>query len=158
MNDSSPTRIDAQTAAVQRCQTILAYAWMVRTVVKHSPEAEDFPELMNVVRTVFDTCRAVESRVTNPPAYLDKLRARWPKLRDAAEQFAREAPVASDHTNFKQAVIAMNGCVADLAGILAQFPPTAPPPMPKDFRARIPSGNIPTPIERNPPVAGDPTD
>ncbi len=54
-------------ATVERCQTILAHAWMVRTFVKHSPEVEEFPELMGIVRNVFDLCRAVESRVEDPP-------------------------------------------------------------------------------------------
>ena len=147
-----PTPADA----VQRAQTVLAWAWMVRTFVKHSPEVEEFPELMGVVRAVFDTCRALEPRVADPPSYLSKLRARWPKLRDAAAEFARDASLASDHTNFKQAVVAMNGCVAELAEILAQFPPPAPPAMPTTFLRAAPSGTLPdapadTPPSNSPP-------
>jgi hypothetical protein len=151
VTSSIDPKCESQVAAVQRCQTILANAWMVRTFVKHSPEVKDYPELMDLVRAVFDTCRAVESRVAEPPAYLEKLRARWPKLRDAAVQFARDAPLASDHTNFKQAVIAMDGCVAALGEVLAQFPPPAPPPMPKSFRARVASATLPIPGDANPP-------
>src|SRR5204863_3990596 len=90
--------------AVARCQTILAHAWMVRTFVKHSPEVEEFPELMGIVRNVFDLCRSVESRVSDPPAYIHQLRKKLSKLKAAAAQFALDAPVASDHTNFRQAV------------------------------------------------------
>ena len=105
-------------AAVARCQAILAHAWMVRTFIKHSPEVEDFPELMGIVRAVFDLCRALESRVADPPAYFHQLRKKLSKLRAATEQFASDAPLASDHTNFKQAVISMQTCVQDLGEIL----------------------------------------
>ena len=48
---------------VERCQQIMAHAWMVRTFVKHSEEAEDFPELMGITRAVFDTSCALETRL-----------------------------------------------------------------------------------------------
>ncbi|MFM7162307.1 MAG: hypothetical protein ACKO3P_18285, partial [Planctomycetaceae bacterium] len=51
---------------VARCQAILAHAWMVRTFVKHSPEAEEFPELLELPRAVFDLSRALETRVADP--------------------------------------------------------------------------------------------
>lgn len=117
MSDLTPTE-----GAVRRCQVLLAHAWMVRTFVKHSPEVEDFPELMHVVRTVFDTARSLESRVDDPPAYLHQLRKKMRKLREAAAQFRQDAPVASDHENFRQAVISLDGCVGELEQILAQFP------------------------------------
>jgi len=113
---SEPVEPDADTVA--RCQAILAHAWMVRTFIKHGPEVEDFPELMGIVRSVFDLCRALESRVADPPAYIHQLRKKFSKLRAATEQFAHDAPLASDHTNFKQAVVSMETCVADLGEIL----------------------------------------
>ena len=116
---SDALRPDA--AVVERCQTILAHAWMVRTFVKHSPEIEEFPELMGIVRNVFDLCRAVESRVSDPPAYIHQLRKKLSKLKAAAAQFAHDAPVASDHTNFRQAVISIEGCVRELEAIVGRF-------------------------------------
>ncbi|HVJ67102.1 MAG TPA: amidohydrolase [Caulifigura sp.] len=115
-------------AVVDRCQTILAHAWMVRTFIKHSSEVEDFPELMGIVRNVFDLCLSVESRITDPPAYLHQLRKKLSKLKAAATQFAVDAPLASDHTNFKQAVISIQGCVRDLEAIVNQYPPLRPLP------------------------------
>lgn len=106
-------------ALVARCQVILAHAWMVRTFVKHSPEVEDFPELMEVARTVFDVSRALEAKVSDPLAYLQVLKKKIGKLRQAAEQFRHDAPLASSHTNFQQAVISIEGCVAELEAILA---------------------------------------
>jgi len=107
---------------IDRCQTIFAHAWMVRTFVKHSPEAEEFPELMGLARTVFDTSRALEIRVNEPPAYLQMLRKKIGKLRQAAADFRRDAPLASSHTNFQQAVVSIDGCVRALEAILAEFP------------------------------------
>jgi hypothetical protein len=92
---------------------------MVRTFVKHSPEAEDFPELMDIVRTVFDMSRALEVHLADPQAYLNTLRKKIGKLRIAADKFRAEAPLASTHTNFQQAVISIDTCVGDLEEILA---------------------------------------
>jgi hypothetical protein len=111
---------------VNRCQDVLAHAWMVRTFVKHSSEVESFPELMQVVRTVFDVSRSLESRVADPAAYFRQLRKKFRRLREAADQFRHDAPVASDHTNFKQAVISMDACITALDGILQVAPSTDP--------------------------------
>ncbi len=109
---------------VNRCQEVLAHAWMVRTFVKHSDEVESFPELMQVVRTVFDVSRSLESRVAEPSAYFRQLRKKFRRLREAADQFRHDAPVASDHTNFKQAVISMDACISELERLLAAAPVT----------------------------------
>ena len=104
--------------AVVRCQEVLAHAWMVRTFVKHSTEVEDFPELMGIVREVFDASRALETRVDDPPGYLHMLRKKIGKLRQAAAKFREDAPTASTHTNFQQAVISIDVCVRDLEMIM----------------------------------------
>ncbi len=113
--------------AVARCQTIMAHAWMVRTFVKHSPEVEDFPELMEIVRTVFDLSRALETRVDDPAGYLHMLKKKIGKLRQAAGKFRQDAPLASTHTNFQQAVLSMDACVVALEEILAAAPATSGP-------------------------------
>lgn len=104
--------------AVQRCEQLMSHAWMVRTFVKHSPEVEDFPELMGVVRTVFDMSRALETRVNDPAGYLHMLRKKIGKLRTAAAEFRKDAPIASTHTNFQQAVISLDACVHELEAVL----------------------------------------
>ena len=128
--------------AVDRCQMIFAHAWMVRTFVKHSEAIEDFPELMQIVRTVFDTCRALECNVEQPLDYLSTLRKKMSKLKTAAAQFAVDAPIASDHTNFRQAVISMNACVNELEAVLEKFPQAAPPAMPANFRPGLRSSKV----------------
>jgi hypothetical protein len=112
---------------VEQCQQAMAHAWMVRTFVKHSDEVEQFPELMQLVRTVFDTARALETRVADPPGYLRMLQKKLGKLRRASEQFAQDAPQASTHTNFVQAVVSMRAAVDSLSRLLEQ---TKLPPVP----------------------------
>lgn len=104
---------------VSECQDVMAHAWMVRTFVKHSEEAEDFPELLNLARTVFDTARALETRTGDPAGYLQMLQKKIEKLRRAAEQFRADAPRASTHMNFQQAVLSMDACVRRLDELLA---------------------------------------
>lgn len=112
--------------SVARCQAVMSHAWMVRTFVKHSPEVEDFPELMEVVRTVFDMSRALETRIDDPAGYFNMLRKKIGKLRKTAEKFGHDAPLASGHTNFKQAVESLTACVTDLEEILAAVTSIAP--------------------------------
>ena len=128
--------------AVAHCQVVFAHAWMVRTFVKHSETVEDFPELMQVVRTVFDTARALEPKANDPAAYLTTLRKKIGKLRAAADQFRADSPAASDHENFRQAVISLDGCVVELERVLALFPPPPPPSLPANFRRVLPSSSV----------------
>jgi hypothetical protein len=142
MTESSGNAPLSPSEAVDRCQTIFAHAWMVRTFVKHSETVEDFPELMQIVRTVFDTSRALEPKVNEPAEYLATLRKKISKLRAAADQFRTDAPVASDHTNFRQAVISMDGCIAELDAVIKMFPPPPPAALPANFRPGLASGNV----------------
>ena len=103
---------------VERAQKIMANAWMVRTFIKHSEEAEDFPELMGIVRAVFDISRALETAVDNPQKYLKMLRKKLGKLRTAAGQFRIDAMEASTHTNFVQAVAAIEFNIDELQELL----------------------------------------
>ena len=117
---------------IQRCDEVLAHAWMVRTFIKHGEEIDDYPELMGIVRSVFDISRALETRQGDLVGYVRMLNKKVGKLRKAAEQFAVDALKASTHTNFQQAVKSMNVCVRELLRLsargqelLAALPPTA---------------------------------
>lgn len=118
--DSAAPSLPDPGRLVERAQAVMAHAWMVRTFVKHSTEVEEFPELMGIVRSVFDTARALEARVGDPAAYFKMLGKKIRKLETAAEEFARQAPDASTHTNFVQAVLSIRTCVDDLKGVLQQ--------------------------------------
>jgi cob(I)alamin adenosyltransferase len=106
---------------VRRCEQVMSHAWMIRTFIKHCEEVEEFPELMEVARAIFDLSRALEVKEPDPEAYLRILRKKLSKLRPAVEQFAQDAPRASTHTNFVQAVVSARACVEELER-LAQTP------------------------------------
>ena len=114
------TTEDRLSEIVDECQDVMAHAWMVRTFVKHSEEVEDFPELMGVVRAVFDTSRALETRLQDPAGYIKMLGKKIGRMRRATEQFRGDAPLASTHTNFVQAVRAIDLCVTRLEQLLVE--------------------------------------
>ena len=101
------------TEAMERINTIVAHAWMVRTFLKHAPEFEDDVERMEIPRTIFDFARAVEKRYAERDAegFLKMVRKKIGKLRAAAEKFAAQQPDISNHTNFQQAALSLTGCV-----------------------------------------------
>ena len=92
---------------VDRFQKTMAHAWMVRTFIKHCDEVDDYPELMGIVRAVFDMSRAIESKADDPALYFKFAQKKIGKLRKAAEQFQQDAWSASTHTNFQQAVVSI---------------------------------------------------
>ena len=92
---------------VEQFQKKMAHAWMVRTFIKHCDEVDDYPELMGIVRAVFDMSRAIESKTDDPATYFRFARKKIGKLRKAAEQFREDAWSASTHTNFQQAVMSV---------------------------------------------------
>ena len=130
--------------AVERLDVILAHAWMVRTFLKHAEEIQEDEELLNVPRTIFDYCRAVEllnvprtifdyCRAVEPARqrgdakeYLHRIRGKLSKLRRAAEFFAANHKRVSDHTNFQMAALSLTGCVRAIEEVLAALP-KAPP-------------------------------
>lgn len=101
-------------------QKTMAHAWMVRTFIKHSDEVEDFPELMGIVRAVFDMSRAIENKVDQPQDYFRFAGKKIGKLRKAVTQFREDAWRASTHTNFQQAVISVEFATDRMESILEQ--------------------------------------
>lgn len=121
MNDASNFSVMSEiTDVVRQCDEVLAHAWMVRTFIKHCEEIEDYTELMGIVRAVFDISRALETRLADPIGYLKMLNKKLSKLRQAVEQFAMDAPKASTHTNFQQAVKSMNVSLRELQTLSAR--------------------------------------
>ncbi len=114
---------------VERSQKLMSHAWMIRTFVKHSDEVEDFPELNEMARTIFDVFRAVETQIHDPIGYFKTVRKKLGKLQAAAEQFAKDAWHASTHTNFQQAVIASKFLSEQLSEVLAEAESLLPAPL-----------------------------
>ena len=111
--------------AVERLNVLLAHAWMVRTFLKHAEEIQDDEEFLDVPRTTFDYIRALEPSYQRRDAkeFLSRAAGKLPKLRRAAEFFAREYRRVSDHTNFQMAATSLRFCVQQIEEILAQVEP-----------------------------------
>jgi hypothetical protein len=107
--------------AMDRLNTVLAHAWMVRNFLKHADEVQDDEEMLEVHRMIFDYIRAVEPSFQRRDAreYLHRIRGKLPKLRRAADFFAQEYRRVSDHTNFQMAGLSLSGCVRQIEEILA---------------------------------------
>jgi hypothetical protein len=105
---------------VDRAQKLMAHAWMIRTFVKHCDEVDDFPELNEMARTIFDTFRALETQVDDPASYFKIVRKKIGALKSAAVQFQKDAWHASTHTNFQQAAIAALALGEQLQELLDQ--------------------------------------
>ncbi len=103
---------------VQRCQEQMAHAWVVRAFVRHSDEIEDFPELTEICRAIFDLSRALETRVDDPVGYFKMLTKKLGKFRVAVEGYSKLVPEISTHTNFGQSVISMQVCARELGETL----------------------------------------
>src|SRR5262245_34027969 len=106
--------------AMERINTIVAHAWMVRTFLKHAPEFEEDVVRMEIPREIFDFARAVETRYAGRDAegYLKMVRKKLGKLRTVAERFAADQPSISNHTNFQQASVSLSGCVQAIQEVL----------------------------------------
>jgi hypothetical protein len=107
--------------AMNRIQTILAHAWMVRTFLKHSEDLQDDEELLEVHRMIYDYCRALEPsyQQKNVQDYLHRARGKLPKLRRVAELFAQEYRRVSTHTNYDMAAVSLTACVAEIERVLS---------------------------------------
>jgi hypothetical protein len=107
--------------AVERLNTVMAHAWMVRNFLKHADEAQEDEEMLDVHRVIFDSIRAVEPSREHGEhkEYLRRMQGKLPKLRRAAELFAREFRRVSPHTNFEMAALSLTGCVRQIEEILA---------------------------------------
>lgn len=105
---------------MRRIDALLSHVWMVRTFIKHSEEAEDDDELMEIVRTLYDYTLAVGPAWSqqNAADYLRTARKKFSKLKQALEQFAELQPQVSDHTNFKMAVASLRTAVIEIGCLL----------------------------------------
>jgi hypothetical protein len=107
--------------AMERVNTILAHAWMVRTFLKHSEEIQDAAEMLEVPRMIFDYIRALEPSYQRKDAeeYVRRAKGKLGKLRRVAEYFDGEYKRISDHTNFQMAAASLSACVKDITAILS---------------------------------------
>ena len=114
---------------MQRINTLLAHAWMVRNFLKHADEVQDDEELLEVPRTIFDYIRAVEPsyQAGNTEEYIRRARGKLSKLRRVEQLFAREFRRVSDHTNFQMAAASLTACVNEIEAALSAAASTPGP-------------------------------
>src|SRR5437660_5653833 len=102
--------------AMQRINTPLAHAWMVRNFLKHAEEVQDDEPMLEVHRMIFDYIRAPEPSYQRKDAkeYLRRAEGKLSKLRRVAEYFASDYPRVSTHTNYEMAAISLPHCLRQL--------------------------------------------
>lgn len=120
--------------AAKRIDVVLAHAWMVRTFLKHADEIQEDADFLEVPRTIFDYCRAVEpaSQKGDWITYVHRARSKLGKLRKAAEYFAANFRRVTDHTNWQMASTSLSGCVAQIDDILSKVPKGSAAAVPAD--------------------------
>jgi hypothetical protein len=124
--------------AVQRLNTVLAHAWMIRTFLKHADEIQESEEMLEVPRTLYDSIRAVEPAFERGDTadYLRRLKGKLPKIRRVADSFNAHFREFSPHTNFEMAALSLLGVVRQMEEIFASIE-TPPPPSPASDAAGV---------------------
>ena len=107
---------------MERINTLLAHAWMVRTFLKHSEDVQGDLEMLEVHRMIFDYCRAVEGAYQRKDAaeYLHRAKGKFSKLKKQADFFAENYRRVSDHTNFQMAAASLTAVVAEIETALSE--------------------------------------
>ncbi|MBX9585447.1 MAG: hypothetical protein K2X87_34505 [Gemmataceae bacterium] len=110
-----------QAEAVERLNTVLAHAWMVRTFLKHADEIQEDEGMLDVPRALYDGIRAVEPAFGrgDHADYLRRLKGKLPKFRRAAEYLAAHFREFSPHTNFEMAALSLLGVVRQMEEVFA---------------------------------------
>ena len=105
--------------AVRRIEELLSHVWMVRTFLKHSEEAAEDDDLMDVVRELYDYSLATGAALKADDAaeYLKQAKKKLAKLRGAADRFAGLQPQISTHTNFAMAARSLTIAVREIGAI-----------------------------------------
>ncbi len=106
---------------MERINTVLAHAWMVRAFLKHADEVQEDEELLEVHRMIYDYIRAVEPSYQrkNASEYVRRASGKLAKLKRVEQLFAREHRRVSDHTNFQMAAASLSACVREIEQALA---------------------------------------
>ena len=107
---------------MQEIDTQLSHIWLVRTFLKHSPEAEEDEELRDIVRVLYDYSLAVGPAwgAQDAAEYLKMASKKFSKLRAASATFAEIQPEISGHTNFQMAARSLTAAVGRVEQLRAQ--------------------------------------
>ena len=105
---------------MQGIETQLAHVWMVRTFIKHSEEAAEDDELVEVHRALYDFMLSLggPAQSNDAEGYLKQARKKFSKLRRAKELFVEIQPEIAGHTNFQMAAKSLSAAVDKIGQIL----------------------------------------
>lgn len=111
--------------AMERINTTLAHAWMVRNFLKHAEEIQDDAEMLAVPRMIFDYVRALEKSYQSKDYkdFFARAQGKLSKLRRVSETLTREQPRVSSHTNFLMAARSLAACVRAIDTVLQSVRP-----------------------------------
>ncbi len=106
---------------MQRIDQLFSHVWMVRTLLKHSEDAEEDDELREVVRDLYDSMLAVGEAWQNQDAaaYLKQVKKKLGKLKSATQLYGEIQPEISLHTNFKMARQSLEVAVAEVERVMS---------------------------------------
>ncbi len=106
--------------AMHQIDALFSHVWMVRTFIKHSEEAQDDPQLLEVQRSLYDAMLALGPawKAQDSETYIKQARKKLSKLRAATELFAEVQPEVSTHTNFQMAVGSLKHAVGEIETVL----------------------------------------
>lgn len=115
---------------MEKLNTILAHAWMVRTFLKHAEEIQDDADMLDVPRTLYDAIRSVEPAYQRKDAaeFVRRLKGKLSKFRKVTDYYNAHFREFSPHTNFEMAGLSLIGIVQQMEAIFDQIktPPADP--------------------------------
>lgn len=108
---------------MERLNSILAHAWMVRTFLKHAEEIQEDEGMLDVPRTLYDSIRAVEPAYQRKDTaeYLRRLKGKLSKFRKATEYYNAHFREFSPHTNYEMAGLSLTMIVKELEEVFGQI-------------------------------------
>lgn len=106
--------------SMQGIETQLTHVWMVRTFIKHSEEAGEDDELVEVYRALYDFMLSLggPARSNDAQGYLTQARKKFSKLYRAKDLFVEIQPEIAAHTNFQMAAHSLSAAVDRIGQIL----------------------------------------
>jgi hypothetical protein len=118
MSDASQAASVSLLELQRSAQQQVAHAWMSRAFIRHSAEFEDYPELNDIARAIFDIARALDTRLEEPGGYFRMLGKKLGKFRKEVATYAAALSHISEHTNFLMSAASLQATADALQIIL----------------------------------------
>lgn len=104
---------------MEQCESEFAHVWMVRTFLKHCPEAEEDEDVAEVHRLLYDVMLALgpSAAESNAELYFRQLGKKLRRLRQANELWQEIQPEVSGHMNYRMAAVSLATAVEKIEEI-----------------------------------------